>query len=84
MNKPFIYRGPNVFYFARKKYPLSPLVSIMAEQRIIRSGSGGHWSGNSGDGEAWRNEMNRYGKFRRIRSIRAGKWNNPWRYELME
>ena len=79
--KPFRYRGPNTFYFARKRHKLDGLRSRMAEHRTCHPGGGGSWNGKTGDGVAWHKDGDRYGPWMRVRDIKAGQWAGPWRYK---
>lgn len=81
---PFVYRGPNTFYFARKRHKLDSLRSRMAEHRICNPGGGGSWNGKTGDGEAWHKNSSRHSAMMRVRTIRAGQWVGPWRYEKQD
>lgn len=85
MSMPFKFRGPNAFHFKRKRKRFAEsLLSRMAYLRTIHPGGGGGWNGKTGDGVAWRNDMNRFGRWQRVRDIRAGQWAGPWRYERID
>lgn len=73
----FKYRGPNTFHFARRRHKLPSLRSKLTERLVCIFG-GGHWSGKTGDGEAWRPATR---TTMRVRSIKSGRWVGPWRYE---
>jgi hypothetical protein len=79
-------RGPVVGVMnQRKRYRPHPrrfesLQSEMACKRTCTRGGGGHWSGISGDGEAWR-EGGRVWFWKR--PIKAGQWAGPWQRVLV-
>ena len=77
---PFRFRGPNTFYFKRKRHKLDSLRSMMAEHRTCHPGGGGMWNDETGDGEAWHKASDRRGPWMRVRTIKAGQWVGPWRY----
>lgn len=78
---PFHFRGPNAFYFARKRHKLDSLRSRNAEHRTCHPGGGGGWSGLTGDGEAWRCKDRTW---MWVRPIRAGQWAGPWVRRLVD
>jgi hypothetical protein len=85
ITKPFKFRGPNTFYFARKRFKLDGLRSRMAEYRACHPGGGGSWDGKTGDGVAWHKTGDRFGVgWFLVRQIKAGQWCGPWARKRIE
>lgn len=78
----FKYRGPNAFYFKRKRWPLPSLQNQMAWTRMTTPGGGGGCT--EGDGEAWSKRSDKFGPWSLVRTFRNGQWVGPWRREKYE
>ena len=74
----FKYRGPNTFYFKRKRRPIDCLRGQMACRRTCSGGGGGTFDAKTGEGEAWSKVSDRFPGWFRHRAIKAGQWAGPW------